>query len=218
MNKNLKYLIIGLVILFVAAASAIITINNMKKASTFTYQGRTSKFSFQIVKTNDFTSYFLQVFTQENGVTHEKIIPFQYNPKELQDIILEKDIYKKVVGDKISKAKIFLTQDIKLPTITNQSSVIAWQEIGKVTGTADYSVFKIPTTAAFTYNDGSLNLTADQVIDCKYANSKVAVILFKLGNETKIYSENECVIVQGKDSVDIKRAATKLSYHLLGVF
>lgn len=218
MKKKLKYSIIALIVLLVIAVSVIITVNNIKKASTYTYQGRTDKFLFQIVKTNDFTSHFLQVFTQENGVTHEKIIPFQYSPKELQNIPLENDIYKKVVGDQTSKTKIFLTQDINLITITNQSSVIAEQEIGKVTGTADYGVFKIPTTAAFTYNDGSLNLTANQVIDCKYANSKVAVILFQIGDQTKIYSENECVIVQGKDAMDIRRAATKLSYHLLGVF
>jgi hypothetical protein len=218
MNKKLEYSIIAGIVLVVIVISVMVGINNIKKASTYTYQGRTDNFSFQITRTNDFTQHFLQVFTQENGLTHEKLIPFQYGPKELQNIYLEKDIYKKVVGDQTSKTKIFLTQDIKLISITNQSSVIAEQEIGKVTGTANYSVFKIPTKAAFTYNDGTLTLTADQVIDCKYANSKVAVILFQLGNETKIYSENECVIVQGKDSDGIKKAATKLSYHLLGVF
>ena len=43
------------------------------------------------------------------------------------------------------------------------------------------------------------------------------VALLKLGEETKVYLEKDCVILQGETEEDITRAADRFVYHILEV-
>ncbi|MBI2670940.1 hypothetical protein HYX18_03120 [Candidatus Woesearchaeota archaeon] len=205
----------AVIVLLVFLAVVLININK-GNSSTYYYQGRTDKFSFQVTKNGNITQHVIKVYTVEKGVENQKLIPFDYGPKELEPISLEDNVNQKIIGIITSKNFIYITQDPRLPNLTQIDSVLAVQEIAKVTGTAPYSVFQIPTRAAYTYDDNSSKLA--EIINCKYANSKISVILLKLGDENMIYSENECVIVEAKNGKDLRKAATKLVYHLLGVF
>jgi hypothetical protein len=44
------------------------------------------------------------------------------------------------------------------------------------------------------------------------------VIFFELGNETKIYSNGDCVVLEAKNGEDLRKITTKLAYNLLGIF
>ncbi len=216
MNRKTKILLWILAIVLLISAAAAIIVKNKKEGSTYFYNGRTDKFAFQIVRNDNSTQHFIKVYITLQGKEQERVLPFDYGPKELENIPLENEIYKKVLGRNIAKKFLYITQDPKLINQTQVDSVIAVQDIAKVTGQAPYSVFQIPTKAAYTYNDSNSQLA--EFIDCKYASSGIGVILLKLGEETRVYGENECVIVEGKNGKEIRKAATKLVYHLLGVF
>src|SRR3989344_3892702 len=48
--------------------------------------------------------------------------------------------------------------------------------------------------------------------------NKDKVIYVKIGQESKIYSQNGCIIIEGKGTEDLIRVSEKFAYHLLGVF
>ena len=56
------------------------------------------------------------------------------------------------------------------------------------------------------------------IITCNTVNETVSVIYLTLGTENKVYSEKDCIIVEGKDTEGLTLAANKFAYYLLGVF
>jgi hypothetical protein len=55
------------------------------------------------------------------------------------------------------------------------------------------------------------------VLTCKNATSAVPVIYLRIANETKIYSEDNCIIAQGRDGADILRVKDRILFGVLGV-
>jgi uncharacterized protein YpmS len=214
MKKNI--LAIAIIFLLMVAVGIYLGLKlNKSNNDSYYYTGiNGEKFAFQVVKTGNITQHIIRVHII--GTNSDKLIPLDYGPKELEGISLEANINQKVLGTNLAKTFIYITQDPKLPNQTNIDSFLAVQDIAKVTGTAPYSVFQIPTRAAYTYDDNSSEFA--EFIDCRYANSKIGVILLKLGNENKIYSENDCVIVEAKNGKDLRKTTDKLIYALLGVF
>ena len=55
------------------------------------------------------------------------------------------------------------------------------------------------------------------VITCDDATSSVPVLYFVESNETKIYSENGCIIAEAKFETDLLRIKDRLLYERLGI-
>ena len=95
------------------------------------------------------------------------------------------------------------------PNLTS-TSVVALAEISKITG--NKFLYNIPTRGAFSYFNGD-----NPYVTCEGATKNKAVILLKLSDKTEVYSEGECIIVQGTDEDEIIKAATRLILKVLSI-
>lgn len=129
-------------------------------------------------------------------------ISMRYSPRELEHISVEPGIYKKVVSSK----KIYFT----VPGNLSSVAVLAITELGRVVGTR-YGILNIPSQSALTEGNETLVKT------CKDAVNDTGVILFKTGNTTAVYSDKNCIIVQGVEEWDIVKAADRVTFGLLGI-
>lgn len=129
-------------------------------------------------------------------------ISMRYSPRELEHISVEPGIYEKIVSSK----KIYFT----VPGNLSSVAVLAITELGRIVGTR-YGILNIPSQSALTEGNETLVKT------CKDAVNGTGVILFKTGNTTAVYSDKNCVIVQGVEEWDIVRAADRVTFGLLGI-
>src|SRR3989344_1023506 len=220
-NKNylVKILILSVVIFFIVFGSLrLYRIINVDR-STYTFDGATGQFTFNIVENNKLKQHVVSVYVfEDDGKEHEKVIPLRYGPKEMKDITVEKDIDNLVLLD-LSKEDtlkdlIYITQDPKLVEESNRDSIVASLEIMKVVGDYSFGVYKIPMQMAYTAK-GSTNLP---IITCKDTESSKGVIFLKYGNGNRIYSEEGCVILEATTSEGLIKVADRLVLDLLGVF
>jgi hypothetical protein len=131
-------------------------------------------------------------------------IPLRYSPREVEDIPIDRNVYREIINSK----KIYTT----VPNNLSSVAVLALAEVGRITGTR-YGILNIPSQGALTQSKGD----GTPVKTCEDAVNGTGIILFDVGDETKIYLEGNCVIVQGTDEWEIVRAADRLTFGLLGV-
>lgn len=185
----------------------------------FKYEGANGEmYDIKQYQLENNTLYRIYVSMVSDNVAKNYDYSLYYSPYDVEDLDLEEGIAEKV----ISKGYIYITQDPDLPSKTDGRSNLAVRHIAQIVGTADgpfyYGLYKINTEVAFTKHV-KLNVSKSVPIKtCDDANDEVAVIEVRLGNETKIYSEGECIIVEGTNEKEILMAADKLAYSLLGVF
>ena len=138
-NKNylVKILILSVVIFFIVFGSLRLYRIIKVDRSTYTFDGATGQFTFNIVENNKLKQHVVSVYVfEDDGKEHEKVIPLRYGPKEMKDITVEKDIDNLVLLD-LSKEDtlkdlIYITQDPKLVEESNRDSIVASLEIMKV--------------------------------------------------------------------------------------
>lgn len=132
------------------------------------------------------------------------VLELYNDPAKLDDIEVDRAAKNKILDDK----QVFITwpptEDFK------QTTVFVYQDLKKVIAEPD--IFNIPVTYASTseYKNNT-------VMDCKDATAKASVIKLQLGETTKVSTEGNCIILQGKDEAGIMMAADRLIYLLLGV-
>jgi hypothetical protein len=131
-------------------------------------------------------------------------IPVRYSPEEVKDISIDKKAYYEILNSK----EIYLT----VPNNLSSISVIALTEVGRITGT-QYGILDIPSTGALTHSKGD----ETPVKTCDDAFGGTGIIFFNIGNDTRVYLEDRCVIVEGETEWDIVRAADRLVFGLLGI-
>lgn len=145
------------------------------------------------------------------------VITLRNGPWDVENVSLEKGIEEAINRPK-GISWLYVTQDMELPEQTKQMSFIAAMEFGRVLGTNEYGIFKIRTKSAFT---SSTNETIKRGIPektCYDVDDRHAVIYLKLGEENRVYSDDECVIVEGVDAEGLIKTADKFTYYLLGAF
>ena len=135
-------------------------------------------------------------------------IPFRYNPFELEKSI-EID---SLVNEKIFSSKGFY---ITLDPDYDSKAVVAALILSNVLSTADYGVFKFPLEVAFTKEKSGYNR---KIIDCKDATDDIKVIKLVLGMRNNVYSEDNCIIVEGDSYDGMIKSAERLSLRLLTSF
>ena len=135
--------------------------------------------------------------------------PYQFNlrndPIHTENITVQENAREIL----LTKPKVYLTM---APNLTSKS-VIAALEVAN-TISRKLGIYNIETIGALT-RPAPNNPT--EVITCDNITQKQNVILFKLGDETKVFLEGECIIIQGTNEWEIIRAADRLVYDVLEV-
>lgn len=127
----------------------------------------------------------------------EQNIVLRNDPRQLENLSynIDKELFK--------IAAIGFTME---PTL-NVNAVLAAKEIAGLT-----VALNIPTAFGVTKDfEGK----TDNIFDCENATNLTRVIRMELGNETKVYGKDKCIIVEGYDYINMIKAADKLAFEWL---
>lgn len=204
MNKNDKILAV-ILILFVLMTAAIFIFAKIKADKGFIKYTNSEGIAFKLLKDNidGTTFYAIRIFENYDYF-------FRYSPKDVENISVEKDIYKILNRPKGTKM-VYITQDLDFLSKTNTDTMLASSEFARILGTNDYGVFKLNVKSTYTTNDSAKLVP----ITCANVTDENAVIYIKEG-ENKIYSDKGCLIIQGTKE-DIIRIGDRFAYYLANV-
>lgn len=196
-DKRLDHIIIGLVIFLVIfiASFWLISHYHIFDKDTFVFEN-----DFPVKKVGD--TYLLTGYIGNQPLN----LGLPLDPRTIKDIPSEETLRDTLLKD---TKVIHITMDNNL-TAQSMKASLTIQGITK-----HESLFNIPTYGAVTENiTDILNLNVKTCLD---ANPYQKIILLKLADETRIFSRNDCIILQGKTEEDIVRASEKLVLQLLGI-
>ncbi|MBS3149877.1 hypothetical protein J4455_04270 [Candidatus Woesearchaeota archaeon] len=223
-KKNNTLIRLGVIslVLFLVVFSSLRVYRAIKlDNSEYVYNGATGNFAFEVVETNGLRQHIVTVYTfEDDKKEHEKVIPLQFGPKEMDDIVVEKDIDNLLLmGSKEDSLRdmIYITQDPLLIGESKRDSLVASLEIMKVVGNYTFGVYKIPINLAYTYDNKNVEQKLP-IVTCDDVLSNRAIVLIKKGNSNRIYSDKGCVILEAVSNKDLIRVADRLILDLLGVF
>ncbi len=165
-------------------------------AVVFDYKG----FDVEKIESGLVSMYKIKIFINEGRDPY--YITMRHDPRTLEDIKLEGNLKEKIL-----KKELFITME---PNATGLS-VIAGTELSKIIGSP--YLFNIPTHGALLRDAGN----NAPVRTCKDVNETTAIIKFQIGKGNRIFSEDECVIVEAVDELNLTKAADRLSLSVLGV-
>ncbi len=188
--KNKQKILVGVIIIVVLVAVFLVNIRQDK--NKFTYNG------FKVYRTAP-AVYDIEIFLKNDPTPH--YISIRYDPRELKYIEIEENLKERILREEVF---VSLTPDL------TSDSVVAVAELTKIIG--NKFLFNIPTHTALTYLKEGFPLKT-----CSDVTVKTSIIMLKLGEETKVYKDNECIVVEGKTEEDIIRASSKLSLEILGI-
>lgn len=166
----------------------------------YQYSNGEDNFNVRKVIRGDYVGWQTEMYIKD----FKYILELYNDPAKLEDVEVDRAAKNKILDD--SKASITWppTEDFK------QTTVFVYQDLKKVIAEPD--IFNIPVS--FAQTSEYKNYT---VMDCKDATAKASVIKLQLGETTKVSTEGNCIVLQGKDEAEIMRAADRLIYLLLGV-
>ena len=187
--KERTIIIIAAIIFALASLSPLVT---MKNPNEYNYN------DFKLQKTP--TGWMTWAYKGEQPYQ----LQLRHDPKTLENISVDSEIRELV----LSKPALATTVD---PNLTSRA-VLGAIDIANILGRrlGLYGVQVIGATTEFA-NNGTY------VIDCKDVQENLNVAVLKLGEETKVYLEDNCIILQGETEEDINRAADRFVYHMLTV-
>ena len=203
-SKSIRNVIIvfGIVLLLIVAIVLISYFKGFGKGY-FIYDGKGGKYRIDLVKFGNMTDYY--VHTEANGKQY--VYPFRNDPRNLKSIYLEPDVKNKF----INKVEVYVTQDAdKLGT----NSLIGKMEFIKILSKYnEEGIYGLEVVNTFT-----TKFEERPAITCNNVTKNIGVIYLKLGDENKIYSDKDCVIIQGINDDNLLLASEKFAYHLLNLF
>ena len=158
--------------------------------------------TFNVTKLSNIES-FITLYVGKDETPY--MINMRNDPLSLEDIPVEGTINTRIFGDE----EVYITIN---PHANLSSKVtIAALEIDKVID--NQYLYNIPVHSAMTL----ANEEGYPVKSCYDGTDSSTVIWLTLGSETKVYTDEYCIIVVGTDEDEIIRAADRLSYQLLGI-
>src|SRR3989338_390124 len=211
MNK--KFLAYVLILI----AVVLIFLGYVKGRGSFVYEGKNGDYKFTVEKIEGFEIYRPHMVYEGN----EYVYAFRNKPQKLENLYLEENILKHL-NRPAGLEQVFITKDINLSELTNNSVSLVTAPMASILGKNDYSIYHVSIRVAFTQFHAGQPIAS--VVDCSTvnlnsnANQTSAVILLKLGNENRVYSDGECIVVEGKDTDGLIKAGEKFAYALIGVF
>lgn len=209
-NKSLitVFIILGVIVaLFIAFYFGSIALKNYQLKKEL--EGRTVIYDrFTFINETDGKWY-----TQFKIGAQPYIIPFYYNPFEVENISLDSPntITKIKQLQQNPQTKVYITVN------PDQSSkiVIAAFEISRILGTT-YNIYNLNVSSAITNNNNQVQ-TDIPVITCQNQTGNVVVIWITVGDENKIQSADHCVIIEAKSIDETIMVADAFSYRILGM-
>ncbi len=155
--------------------------------------------NFRIFKTQDIVGYTIVGYVGNQP----------YNFKLRNDPINTENIT--VSGEPreliLSKPTVYLTME---PNLTSKS-VIGALEVANIIS-RNLGIYNRETIGAIT---SPIENNPTPVATCNNITRTENVILFQLGNETKVSVDNSCILVQGINEWEIIRASDRLVYDIL---
>lgn len=196
-HKNATRIIILLAVFLVVIVASAYMVQKYKVSKVlFTYNG----FKIRREMDNGGNLYSIDFYLNDNDSPSK--ISVRNNPNDLENIPIESNLKPKLL-----KKEAFITMEPRATGLT----VVGAVEISKVLG--NQYLYGVPTKGALVRDDG----TNQTVKTCADADSDTAIVYLLKANTTSIYSEGECVIVEGSSESDIIRASDRLVLTMLGV-
>ena len=198
MKSSERQLITIFVILGILLIGLIVGIMYYKKSyetSFFTYHN----FDFRQVR----NGYEITLFINERQTP--QTITLRSDPRELEDIPIDASILQ------LNKKKDIFATINPYDNLTGVTTM-AVLELDKIIDNP--SLYNIPVNASFTEPYSKSGLV---VRTCADANDEIAILWFRLENETRIYRQDDCFIIAGVKEDDFIRDADRILYTLLGV-
>jgi hypothetical protein len=200
-EKQLTIIVFSLIIILIIGFLFMFFYQKIRYSNIyFTYNG----FDIQKVIDNNIPFYKIKFYFENNP--NPFIISFRNNPKDLENITISNNI-KDILLKKGVK-ELYIT----MPSDASSVSIIAATEISKIVGNQYF--FNLPTHGALTNPIEGKDVP---VKTCNDISSNTSIILFKIAQETKIYSENSCIIIQGNNEYELIRGANRLVLTLLNI-
>lgn len=226
-KKQEKNLTIGIVILAVLLIVVVLVPILSRLPSEYSYFGADGiEYNISIDKHTGkpfhIVSFWVDYRTVNNAPQFRKEykVPFEYGPEELEDISLDENI-DDLIFNKDKTKNIYITRDAQLDIESDGKMAIAILTVQRILSTGvEPAAFKINTISALTEKN---ELTEDidipvRTCDDSGKNGRT-IILFEKGDENRIYlTDNDCIILEFVTYDDAIAVATKLVYHLIGIF
>ncbi len=167
------------------------------------YQYKNGETTFNVSKVSDTETYIpLNIGTLDTiGYT----LVLRNDPLSLEDIPVEGSINTRIYGDE----EIYVTLNPNADL--SSKATIAALEIDKIIDN-EY-LYNIPVHSAMTLE----NEQGYPVKSCYDGTDTTTIIWLTLGTETKVYTEEYCIIIVGTDEDELIRAADRMVYQLLGI-
>lgn len=150
------------------------------------------------------------VIEREGALT---VVPFHYHPTDLESYIFEPGIEYVFSG---FNGTVFITLDPNL----NSTVVKAGIQVARITGER-FDILNIPTFSAITnFPDDFVpgnETNGSRIITCQDADNETIVVWLKKGSVNAVYSNGNCVIIEGVDEEALVMGAEKLNYVILGI-
>jgi len=185
--------IIAIIIVLLIITSSAFTIYYVRNQDNYTYK------DFKVEKTP--IGWSVLAFVNEQPY----LLNLRHDPRSIEDIEIDKNIRKQL----LSKPTLYLTVH---PNATG-NSVIAAVEIANIISRR-LGIFNIETIGALTEYVPN---NPTPIITCNHITPNKNVLWLRLGPKTKVFLENECIIVQGTTEEEITRAADRLIYEVLTI-
>ncbi|MFH2019957.1 MAG: hypothetical protein ABIJ34_00955 [archaeon] len=188
--------IFGVIMYFVATSAS-----PSEKIETLNYNG------FVFEKHGDVWTTLLRVGDKLSGKYKEYEVYFHFTPADVEDIPTIKNSRNDTVTTALFMQSnlIYITTDPEYPA----SVILGGVEIAKVLG----QIYQKEVKATIT-RPGK---TGALVVTCENISNTVRVIDLRLGNTTAIYNNNGCIIVQGRDSIELLKASERLTFEMLKI-
>jgi hypothetical protein len=144
-----------------------------------------------------------------NNAQYPVIMTVRNDPRELEKVPIDIEVVRSMIE---KKNQVYITQDPD-DNLTGRTTVAAIE--------IDYFIdndylYNIPVNSSLM--KAIEGASGGQVIKtCEDAKEGVAVIWLRLGDETAVFEENGCVVVQGTDEMEIIAAADRLYLTMVGI-
>lgn len=209
-NKD-KILVIGVAV--IAIFALIIFVLNPGKNTQQIEEVEIKDYNgFIFVKKDNVWETNLIIEDAFKGWKREYTFLFHYTPDEVENIKTMKNVRNESVAPNLflDARKIYITFDPDSPGEVKARILQAGFEVAKVMNI----VFEKDVKSAVTK---SVDIPNAPVITCDDIGPFVRVIFLKIGDSTEIYNEHGCIVVQGKDGVELLMAAERLSFEMLKI-
>ncbi len=205
-NKALNYFIWFVIFLIVAVGVwMFVSDNSIDEPTPYSiYNG----YVIYEIKDDKSLRYNVQIYANDGK---EYLHIFKNYPENLLSLDYEKNLRNLILykDDILKKDKIYVSYN----PIMDGSEILSVGTLIQILGTGNAGVFKIPVVVSVTEDNQNPDFP---IKTCDDATKEVGVIELRYG-EPRIYSEGECVVLQGSNREDFINNADLLSYMILEV-